>query len=267
MITTLRSEDGASVQIVHHGAQVVSWIPAGHGEQLFLSKASPLDSGKPLRGGVPVIFPQFSDLGPLPKHGFARNLVWDQRESNQSNQAVFALRDNHATRLIWPHAFVLELTITLQDGALELQLNVQNTGETAFEFTAALHTYLRLDHIDDMRIHGLKGTHYRNSVTGASDCVETEDAIAIQQQVDRIYMNVPAALQVNQPGRRTDIVSTGFVDAVVWNPWSQLSDAMADMEPDGYQRMVCVESAAVAQPVCLQPAAMWRGRQRLSVIG
>jgi glucose-6-phosphate 1-epimerase len=267
MITTLRLEDGASVQIVHHGAQVVSWIPAGHGEQLFLSKASPLDSGKPLRGGVPVIFPQFSDLGPLPKHGFARNFVWDRRESATGNQAVFELRDSDATRMLWPHAFALELTITLMDRALELELKVQNTGATAFEFTAALHTYVRLEHINDTRIHGLKGTHYRDSVTGTADCVETEDAIGIDRQVDRVYMNAPSTLQVVQRSRHTDIVSTGFMDAVLWNPWRALSDAMTDMEPGGYEQMVCVESATVAQPVSVQPGGVWRGSQRLLVIG
>lgn len=265
MITTLRLENGASVQIVHRGAQVVSWVPAGMSEQLFLSEASSLDSGKPLRGGVPVIFPQFSDLGPLPKHGFARNLVWHPCESDQNNQAVFELRDSDATRAVWPHVFLLELTITLLETALELELKVHNTGETEFEFTAALHTYLRLEHINDTRIQGLRGTHYRDSVTGAADCVETEDVIAIGQQVDRVYRNAPPVLHVVQRDQQIDIVSAGFVDAVVWNPWRELSDAMADMEPDGYQRMVCVESAAVAKPVFLPPAGVWRGSQRLVV--
>ncbi len=29
-----------------------------------------------VRGGIPVCFPQFADLGPLPAHGFARNRRW-----------------------------------------------------------------------------------------------------------------------------------------------------------------------------------------------
>ena len=263
MITSLQSEDGASVQIVHHGAQVFSWIPAGLPEQLFLSKSSPLDSCKPLRGGVPVIFPQFSDLGPLTKHGFARNLVWHKRVSEKPGQAEFELRDNDATRAVWPHAFLLVLTVTVSDAALEVELAVNNTGTTTFEFTAALHTYLRVDHIDDVRVHGLRDTHYRDSVSGAADCVEAEDSIAIRQQVDRVYMNAPSLLQLLQPTQQTDICSTGFADAVLWNPWRALSDAMADMESGGFQRMVCLESAVIAQPVRLGPAECWRGSQRL----
>lgn len=36
------------------------------------------DGSRPLRGGIPVCFPQFSDCGPLEKqHGFARDEVWE----------------------------------------------------------------------------------------------------------------------------------------------------------------------------------------------
>ena len=265
MITTLHSEDGSSAQIVHHGAQVVSWIPAGQGEQLFLSKASVPDSGQPLRGGVPVIFPQFSDLGPLAKHGFARNLDWHKRDSERSHQAVFELRDGPATRSLWPHPFLLELTVTLSGATLDMELAVTNTGDSVFQFSAALHTYLRVGHIDDVRIHGLQGRHYRDSVSGVADCLEADEAIAIRGQVDRIYFNAAPDLCVLQRDQRMHIRSAGFTDAVVWNPWRALSDSMADMEPGGYQHMVCVESAAIGVPVVLGPQSVWRGSQRVTV--
>ena len=73
----LRASDGASAVVTLHGAQVVSWRAAGTGgEQLYLSPRSAYADGTAIRGGVPVVFPQFSDRGPLVRHGFARSRPW-----------------------------------------------------------------------------------------------------------------------------------------------------------------------------------------------
>lgn len=260
MFTTIKSADGAQIQIAHRGGQVISWKPANQTEQLFLSQASPLDSGNPVRGGVPVIFPQFSDLGPLPKHGFARNLVWQLRHA-QTGQAVLELRDNDTTRTVWPHAFLAELIVTVSGSALEIELVVHNTGQASFEFTAALHTYLRVNRIEDVRIIGLQGTRYRE---GANDSIESALELFISRHIDRIYMNSAPELQLRQGRQEMLVQSTGFADTVIWNPWRELSDSLSDMEPDGYLRMVCVEAAAVGQPVQLAAGAVWRGSQRLT---
>jgi len=262
MITNLTSTDGASAQIAHHGAQVISWIPANRSEQLFLSKTSPLDSEVAIRGGVPVIFPQFGGFGPLPKHGFARDQIWHCRPSESSNRAVFELRDNTASRAIWLHAFLAELTITLSATTLDIELAIHNTGSTAFEFAAALHTYFRVDHIGDVRITGLKGASYRDSVSG--EAVEDSDAISIQGHIDRIYMQAPTHVEVQQTHQRVVIQSQGYTDTVVWNPWEKMGATITDLEPDGYQRMVCVESAVISKPIQLQPGQIWRASQRLA---
>ncbi|MCB2000494.1 MAG: D-hexose-6-phosphate mutarotase, partial [Rhodoferax sp.] len=73
----LQAADGARVLVTLHGGHVVSWVPAGgHGEQLYLSPRSGFGQRQAIRGGVPVVFPQFSDRGPLPRHGFVRNRAW-----------------------------------------------------------------------------------------------------------------------------------------------------------------------------------------------
>jgi len=263
MLTTIASDDGATAQIVHHGAQLASWIPANQGEQLFLSAASPVTSGKALRGGVPVIFPQFSDYGPLPRHGFARNLEWQKRDSQPGNRAVFELRDSDITRAIWPHSFLAELTFTVSGDALNIDLAIHNTGNATFDFTAALHTYLRVAHISETGLIGLQGLSYREQ---GQQFTETAEVLHIDGPVDRVYFNTPSALEVRQARQRVRVTSSGFADTVVWNPWKEASDAMADMEPDGYERMVCVESAAVGQAVSVQPGAVWRASQRLQAI-
>src|SRR5688572_25010680 len=73
----VEAPDGARAELYLHGAHVTSWRPAGAGgERLFLSAASEFRTDAAIRGGVPVIFPQFAGRGPLPKHGFARTAEW-----------------------------------------------------------------------------------------------------------------------------------------------------------------------------------------------
>ena len=95
----LSTADGARAEIYLHGAHLTSWVPAGGSEALFLSPKAEFVQGSAIRGGVPVIFPQFSDLGPLPKHGFARTLDWEPVAS-PPNQAVLRL---FSLRRVIPH--------------------------------------------------------------------------------------------------------------------------------------------------------------------
>lgn len=47
---------GESVEILLHGATVISWKSGGV-ENLWLSEKAVLDGSKPVRGGIPVVFP------------------------------------------------------------------------------------------------------------------------------------------------------------------------------------------------------------------
>lgn len=48
---------GESVTVLLHGATVTSWKSAGGTENLWVSEKAVLDGSKPVRGGVPVVFP------------------------------------------------------------------------------------------------------------------------------------------------------------------------------------------------------------------
>jgi D-hexose-6-phosphate mutarotase len=73
---------GPTVEVTLFGAHIVSWKTpaAGAGappvERLWMSTISALDGSAPIRGGVPIAWPQFADLGPMPLHGFARERQW-----------------------------------------------------------------------------------------------------------------------------------------------------------------------------------------------
>ena len=69
-----------------YGATVISWKSPSKSsneplERLFLSSKALLDGSKPVRGGIPIVFPCFGapthpDHLKLKQHGFARSEVW-----------------------------------------------------------------------------------------------------------------------------------------------------------------------------------------------
>ena len=260
----LNSTDGGSVLISPHGAHVLSWMPAVGDERLFLSPKAEFRAGAAIRGGVPVVFPQFAGLGVLPKHGFARNIVWELARLT-GDSAVFWLSENDATRLVWPHRFLAEYSVRIEKNQLDMALAITNTDIVPFTFTAALHTYLRVMAVADTSISGLHGLIYRDSANGDIQAIETSERLGFQGELDRIYLDAPSELHLQEPDRELVIAAEGFSDVVIWNPGPEKCAQLVDMEPQGYRQFVCVEAAAIGQPVALAPGGSWRGKQSLSV--
>lgn len=119
---------------------------------------------KPIRGGIPIAFPQFASQGPLPQHGFARTSLWSL-EASGDGTATLLLRDNEETRAAWPHAFELRLRIQFDDAHLTTHLEVTHPKQGAAEqqpldFEALQHSYFYLgsgeDALSHARVHGLQ---------------------------------------------------------------------------------------------------------------
>lgn len=257
----LHGPRGASALVALHGAQVLSWIPADGRERLFLSERARFAEGSAIRGGVPVIFPQFAARGPLPKHGFARTLPW--RFAGVEQDAIFELRDGDATA-IWPHRFRARVRAALEAESLAITLEVENTGNDGFEFTAALHTYLAIDDdIGETTLHGLEQCTFEDSARAGASGRESVP-LQFDGEVDRIYRAPPGPLELRDGPRRIALSQQGFADTVVWNPGRDLAATIGDLAPDDYQRFVCVEAGQVLQPVHLAPAQRWSGRQSIS---
>jgi glucose-6-phosphate 1-epimerase len=258
---------GGRAELYLHGAHLASWRDASGDELLFVSRESRFDAESAIRGGVPVIFPQFADQGPLPKHGFARTAAWTvEGQSATGEEAVVTLRlaDSEATRAIWDHAFRADLTIRLSDG-LRMELAIENAGDAPMEFTCALHSYFRVEDVRRAAVQGLAGVRYRDKVEDGKESVQAEDALEIAGETDRVYMDAPGTLRIrDEAGGRTIVIErTGFADAVVWNPWTDLASRLPDLADDEYLRMLCVEAANAATPVRLEPGARWVGTQTL----
>lgn len=267
----LQAADGARAVVALHGAHVVSWQPAGgHGEQLYLSPRSGFDAGQAIRGGVPVVFPQFSDRGPLPRHGFARTRAWRllgaSAHADGSASAVLGLIDDAQTRAVWPCAFALELQLRLSGQTLDIALQCSNTGVVPWQCATALHTYLRVQDCTLAGVAGLQGHAFWDALD-RQDKTQDEAVLRFPGEVDRVYAGVDGAVDLHDagddPGRSVQVTHSGFADIVVWNPGPQRCAALTDMPADGYRTMVCIESARIAQPITLAPAQAWTGMQRV----
>jgi glucose-6-phosphate 1-epimerase len=259
----LESPDGARAEVALHGGHVLSWRTPDGRERLFLSERAVYREGAAIRGGVPVIFPQFADVGPLPRHGFARGTAWALAEADDA-RAVLRLVDSEATRAVWPHAFAAELTVALAEDALAMTLAVANVGDAPFAFTGALHTYLRVGDAARATVRGLRGVRYRDQTAGGAERRDGDDALAVRGEVDRVYLDAPSAVELWEGEARSLAVRMdGFRDAVVWNPGIK-ADALSDLAPGDAARFVCVEAAVVAAPVVVAPGERWVGAQRLT---
>jgi glucose-6-phosphate 1-epimerase len=269
LIHKLSLASGESVEVRSDGAHITSWKTADGIERLFLSQRAEFRAGAAIRGGVPIIFPQFAGLGPLPKHGFARTVPWQRIavQNEAAGTALFHLQDSEVTRVIWPQAFSADYAITLGEDSLQMSLSIRNTDAHACSFTAALHTYLRVQDIAQVSIGGLQGLRYSDSAAGGKMIDETELGVHIVDEVDRIYFSTVDPVTVSQPEQRMLVSRTeGFNDTVIWNPGPAKGASLSDLEANGYRSMLCVEAAAIGEPVVLQPGAVWSGTQLLTLV-
>ena len=259
--------DGDQAIVALQGAQLLSWKPANGPERLYLSPQAVFDGRTAIRGGVPVCFPQFNQRGPLPKHGFARNHRWAPVPATETpGTVVLALRDDEETRRLWPHAFNARLEIVLQPQAVTIAFFVENSGSTAFEFTLALHSYLKTADVGVSRLHGLAGLPVWDSVDDTHPApLPAGEALAFDGETDRVYQAAAAPLTlVDGLGELSIAQDPVFGQTVVWNPGAELCARLADMPDDGYRHMVCVEAAEIDTPVRLEPGASWSGAQQLT---
>lgn len=260
----IRSADGASAIISLFGAHLISWKTADGRERLFCSSLAKLDGSKPIRGGVPVIFPQFSEQGTGQRHGFARTSMWAVEESGIDEQGAgygeFVLSHNALPVELaqqWPCR--LRLRVKLLGQLLDIQLQVDNLGDNSLQFASALHSYFAIDDIAQCQVAGLQGLPYTELGNAA-----TQDAnnIRFDGKMDRLYLNIPRPLQIIDGQHTLEMQQSGFNDVAVWNPGPEDARALADMEDEEYRRFVCVEVAQVTR-YTLEAGQSWLGTHQL----
>lgn len=244
----ITSPDGSQAIVTLYGAHLVSWKASDGKERIFVSSKSSLDGSRAIRGGVPVIFPQFAERGEGMRHGFARVSQWRAGASRTIGGETYCEFElAHAdlapdVAAAWPYGFGLTLRVTLDAKSLQLSLDVRNTGGQRFDFAAALHTYYLLDEGVTAKVAGLEAT-----------------PIAVTDKIDRIYRHIGAPIGLG--GLRLE--QSGFRDAVVWNPGEADAANLADLADGERKRFVCIEPATV-DLMPLLPGETWTGRHKIT---
>jgi D-hexose-6-phosphate mutarotase len=254
----------AEAELYLQGAHLTRWQPRGAAPVLFLSERAVYAPGKAIRGGVPLIFPWFGAHARDPKapmHGFGRSRPWRLVSSDQGSQdrvqLELALEDDEATRALWPPAFALRYRVSVGD-TLEMALEVLNRSTAPFTFEAALHTYLAVGDIRAVAITGLEQAAYIDKVDGMTRKRLGAEPLRLTGETDRVFLGTTARCAVDDRAldRRLIVDKAGSASTVVWNPWSTKAAGIADLEPDDWRRMVCVETANAADDaVTLGPGA------------
>ena len=247
--------DLAEARIYLNGAHITTYKPRGGTDLLFLSGKSHFQPGKPIRGGVPVIFPWFgpkADDPSAPQHGFARTTQWDLEEVSAAPagaiRVTLAMRSSDATRKLWPQDFELRFSVNI-GSTLEMSLQVTNTSTAAFSFEEALHTYLAVSDVRQVAVEGLAGRDFLDKTEGYKRKTQPPGALRIEGETDRVYLQTSDTVTVKDPAFKAPLVvaKENSNNTVVWNPWIDKAKAMADFGDDEWPRMLCVETANVGE--------------------
>jgi len=240
----------SSAEIYLQGAHITNFRKHGEPSLTFMSQCSRFTEGQPIRGGIPVVFPWFGMREGMGNHGFARVKEWELKEfapaPDGSVSVRFRLPDCPEASSFPP--FTADYVITVSD-ALTLQLIVANKStDDPLTFENCFHTYFEVGDITAISILGLKDISYLDKVANFAQKTETNDAIRISSEVDRIYFGTTGPVEIHDPrlGRKIRIEKQGSNSTVLWNPWIARSQQMPDFGNDEYQRMVCIESGNVS---------------------
>ncbi|MQG94589.1 D-hexose-6-phosphate mutarotase [Pseudomonas sp. MN1F] len=266
------SSDRAELLIAQQGAQILSYQRVGEPPLLWLSDQAIFRQGKSVRAGVPVCWPWFGNLQrnpaavqamyrgeQAPAHGLARTRDWQLlgvEEKGDELHIEFQLPEAQGELPGWPHDVELKLQIVLGD-TLTVSLNSRNMGNSPVTISQALHSYFAVSDVRQARVEGVEGLQYIETLADWQQR-QQQGELGFAGETDRIYLDTPQKLSIVDPHwqRRITLTSNGSRSAVIWNPWTERAKELADMADDGWQRMLCIETANVWDDVVeLKPGA------------
>ncbi|MGJ8687818.1 MAG: D-hexose-6-phosphate mutarotase [Spongiibacteraceae bacterium] len=254
------------------GAQVLSFVPVGQKELLWLSPRAVYKEGEAIRGGIPICLPWFGvnrrQEGAL-KHGFARLQNWQYNgvlaDSSESLTIGFSLCSKTADLALFPWPFSAELHIEFSH-CLTLRLTVNNLAGEALPLSFAFHSYFAVTDLAQAEVLGLEEREYLDN------CLELvrsqqQSPLVFNQAVDRVYPASPQPQRIRTGGQDVVVEGDGCDTVIVWNPGLQGAEKMADVA-GCHSEFVCVERGmAFDDELNLAPGERHSCELRLGYIG
>ncbi|PWB32218.1 D-hexose-6-phosphate mutarotase [Pseudomonas sp. SDI] len=263
----------AELLVAQQGAQVLSYQRMGQPPLLWLSDQAIFKQGKSVRAGVPVCWPWFGLFtrnpeavqamyadGDGPAHGLVRGRDWQLLgiDSNDGRVLIeFGLPESQGNLPGWPHSVELILSIEMTE-QLSITLTSRNLGKQPVTISQALHSYFAVSDVRQVQVEGVDGLTYIETLADWEQR-QQHGTLTFAGETDRIYLNTPAQLSIVDPAwkRRIALTASGSRTAVIWNPWTERAAELPDMADDGWQRMLCIETANVWDELLeLQPGAL-----------
>lgn len=243
-----------SLKHISFGAQILQ-VKLGINELLYHSPLSKIDCKQTLRGGIPVLFPQFGNSGNLKKHGFVRDCNWRlvNEESNQNDLFVnyeYVITEGHF--LDWKHNAKLNLKAFVINNVFNISLQILNTGVSSFEFTGGLHPYFKINSRSLIKISGLESTSYEDLFPDISFDLTGESLI------ERLYFS-NKDLSFFTGSYNLIIKSKGFKNWMIWNPGKEGAKYINDLPNEDWNKFLCIEPIVQDVPVLLKPQEIFNG--------
>lgn len=251
------------VDFQKHGAQLIQTSPAS----IFYVSLVSSHGDCCLRGGQPVIFPQFADQGALKKHGFARDVAWElvaEERAPERHRVILARNFGIDEFEWWPHEAALVLDIECVPGAIRQTLEVRNTGHSEFSWTGGLHPYFAVSDLESSTLSGLVGVPYVDRYESGHDFVGPEEMRWNKDPCEKLFDGAPR-LTLDTGGTQIQLAASGFDQWMVWNPGKAGAKAIDDLPDDDWDKFVCIEPVRVNRPVFLKPGERFVGKFDISV--
>ncbi len=243
----------ATAAVSLHGGQLLSFVPIGCADLLWVSPTSKR-APDAIRGGVPVCWPYFSREGQpvdVPQHGFARSTRWVLANATRDHDGSISLELELPQR----SSDLLRLVQSVHVGHdLRQSLHTHNDGPRPVYFTQALHSYFKVGDATRVQVRGLEGSAYTDKYDAAKH-VQTGDWTLHDPRdpgrSDRIYHATDGHFELVDPslGRRIALATTGSRSLVVWNPGAEGIAAIQDAPGEGWREFVCLEAANAGEDV------------------
>ena len=270
MIAMRIATTAGEATIYLQGAHLTQWTPRGGNPVIYLSPKSGFTPGKPIRGGIPVLFPWFGDRWngkdfeaahniKSPLHGFGRVTVWNVDRVHLSPDGevhtTLSLHPDDLSRSLGYEHFHATLEFRIGH-ELHMALTVTNTGTEPMPFEEGLHTYFAVADVPAARIDGLRGSTYLDKRDDFIRKVQRETQFAFTRDVDQVHVHTSEPITLHDPaGHRTiHVEKTGSQTTVIWNPWTVLTPGLPDLAEDSWQHFICAEVVNAADDrITLQP--------------